>query len=161
MNVENINKLIKWLEADQALHFKIGSWSQYLDKDTRKNPTVIEYEECNTAFCLGGYVDLMIQREAGKTNDQLDVGRKGDDHYTNLGADYLGLSHKQARELFGFENNYISMSTFDSLPHEVRAAVAIHALELLRDGSTNIRANWHKALKAHVTDPKITKSFFN
>lgn len=64
-NIENFNKLIEVLESDYALkHFDMSDWSsQRAGDDPIKYK---EYEDCNTAACIGGWCDIIREAEGEK-----------------------------------------------------------------------------------------------
>ena len=134
VNVENIDKLIEWIKADQGKHFLMNGWQTYLNRPGHK---VTKYEYCNTAFCLGGWIDQHLQREAGATGETLKFYCKPES-YVSSGAAWLGIDARTASLLFymSFQDD---RDRFDELPQEERAAIAIKVLEHLKATGT---ADW-------------------
>lgn len=127
VNVENIDKLIEWIKADQGKHFLMSGWQTYID---RPNSMVTKYEYCNTAFCLGGWIDQHLQREAGAADATLRFYAMPET-YVERGAAWLGLPERKVSELF-YMPVESSREYFDRLPESERAAIAIKVLEHLK-----------------------------
>src|SRR5262249_27082614 len=104
MNIENINKLIDWLRADQGAHLIMKRWQTDMTNNLDHGDgyasfyKVQEYHPCGTAFCLGGYCDILSQIDRGvKTPLVGKVGYRIEDNATG----YLGITISQAVRLFG------------------------------------------------------------
>lgn len=133
MKIENIDKLISWIKEDKARHFSMKCWSSRLGDP---GLSVSTYEHCNTTFCLGGWIDQHIQREEGATDKKLRRGLPMY-HYLKVGSDWLGISESQAETLFLMDDcNEGAKESFDALPDEKRADIAINVLEHLKATGT-------------------------
>jgi hypothetical protein len=153
-NIENIDRLIATIRADDGKHFAMGTWCNYLDNigldgrpsrayDDQRTPT--KYELCNTAFCLGGWIaflEFMDDRGASLKDLNGIVLPEFEDHeIIENGAAWLDIEESEAHNLFMMHN--VSMERFDSYPHGMRAKAAIRVLELLKvDGEEH----WAQAL---------------
>lgn len=138
-NVEKINELIAWIEADQAKHFKMQNWVNSLS-DPSGTPATLE--SCDTAFCLGGHIYLAKMLREGHKPKVIDFRILSPDMIGNIGADELGITYSQANRLFIMDGSW-QRKQFDALPDELRAKGAISALTLLRDEYT---VDWGEAL---------------
>jgi hypothetical protein len=128
VNIENIDKIIEWIKADQAKHFKMRGWQNNLAHPGRG---VEHFEYCNTAFCIAGWIDQHLQREDGATDETLKFGNNFYG-YRDKGADFLGLDPYTAGELF-LMNSEEQRMKFDKLPNEERADIAVKVLENLKE----------------------------
>jgi hypothetical protein len=152
-NIENIDRLIATIRADDGKHFVMGTWCNYLDNmeidgrqrpDDRRTPT--KYELCNTAFCLGGWIAFLEFQDAhsGKTLKQLngiELPDFDDGELIEKGAEWLDIEEDEAHGLFMMHG--VDMDAFDTYPHGMRAKAAIQVLELLKvDGMED----WEQAL---------------
>jgi hypothetical protein len=135
MNIEHIDQLIAWIKTDQGKHFIMGDWASYLD---RPETTVVKYEYCNTAFCLAGWIDQHLQRQAGATDKTLQFN-KDPYEYVNIGSAWLGIERRTALSLFYMNGSEYDRNRFDSLPEQERSEIAIKVLEHLKATG---EANW-------------------
>ena len=141
-NAENINRLIDWLKQDQGAHFKMGDWKQAASEDAHDSHSENE-NFCNTAFCLGGWIYIIQQRDKGIQEDGVNFyALHADEPYSYIddGAKWLGIEDYQAARLFSSQGY-----SFDQLPHQKRSAAAIRTLEILRDEN---RVDWERGRDA-------------
>lgn len=151
VNEANIRKIIDWIKKDQAVHFKMGGWVSYLlDNDDR--PT--KYVECGTAFCIGGYANLLRLQEAGEDPLAVVSSEDEDGYYGNeflrqfvdqgAAAAWMGLDCRSAHHLFmAITYSNRGIAEIDSLEPSRRAEVAIDVLEnLIATGEVD----WDKSL---------------
>jgi hypothetical protein len=150
-NIANIDRLIGILKKDKGVHFSMQIWRTYLDNlglDGRAKNEVSrqadKYEQCNTAFCLGGWIAWLdvLDSNPGVDPKTLSLPSLGDGDYVQRGAEFLGVDNRVAWTLF--YNTPYNHIAFDKYPHEMRANAAIRALELLKvDGLEH----WMQALR--------------
>ncbi len=142
VNVENINKLIKWLEQDleknNGEHFLMNRWVT----DLTTGLTASRYEFCKTAFCLGGSCYILAETEKGLTPKEINLAVTGE-YFLEYGANYLGINKPEAYNLFYMHDCTIGTTTFDYLPQKKRLQAAINVLENLRDSG---KVDWDEAL---------------
>jgi hypothetical protein len=150
MNIDNINRVIAAVRAEPH-HFVMKDWitncahpSDYTPENrlqlARNNP-------CNTAGCLGGWMDslALCDIQDGKMQepdpDENDVSLRP----SKLAAAFVGVDAGdfQLERLFHMDHLY-SLSRFDRLPDEDRAKAGARALEIFRDTG---KSNWTQALQ--------------
>ena len=153
-NIENINKIIDWIKADDAKHFRMASFVMRMDGKGRVIDDVPdEYLECRTAFCICGSANMIRLNEA-----KVDWKRiTGDDFASKFSdtitaTDWLGIDQDQAHDLF--YASPIGIEWFDSLPKKVRFYSAIAVLETLRDKNV---VDWAAAVDAGKKQAKARK----
>jgi hypothetical protein len=160
-NVDNINKLIARLQADDGSHFCMTDWVRLLPHGLAKlrqdphyeyasasNPP--EYVECGTAFCLAGWANT-LRLDEEKVNWKAIKGypyRYQFSDYIEAGH-WLGLLSREKMEALFYMGAMADVyagherDKFDGLPQPVRKAAGIAVLEHLRDTG---EVNWPGAI---------------
>lgn len=148
MNIENIQKIIARLKADDGSHFKMKGWAAWLPhiaqaREADENyPT--EFVECGTAFCIGGWANMLRDEASAKTLKGAQFESFIQDEET--AARWIGISYSQAQRLFRMENSDLGLLYFDRLPQAVRRQAGINVLELLIETGGSV--DWDQAIEA-------------
>lgn len=161
MNIERINRLIAWAEADKGAHLTMGAWVRWLDKpdlpthgEAREKEPVRVHEHCQTAYCLCGHANYLRLKDAGRIDQKWKPDYLGHQPYvseigdTGAARDWLDLNYLQADHLFYMDvegTNYSGMrQLFDLLPGETKASVIIVLLKRLKERES---VDWQTALE--------------
>ena len=149
MNIENIQKIVDMLKADDGSHFLMSEWVQWLPhvKEARIETVVTEYVECGTACCIAGWANMIRLGDKAKELRDHDFRSEVQDRYE--AREWLGIDDDVATELFQpgawrTLNYQYEMDAIDRLPANQRRLAGIAVLEnLIQTGE----ADWPKAIE--------------
>jgi hypothetical protein len=146
-NIDNINKLIARLQADDGSHFRMACFIAPLSDPEQGEAR--EYVECGTVLCIAGWANLFAMQEAGidpnrevkldplSDKVRLKFGQQFSD--TVRAAEWLGIysgdgenEYATAADRLFYQRGY-HRDAFDALQPAVRRAAGIRVLEVLRD----------------------------
>lgn len=145
MNIDNINRVIAAVRAEPH-HFVMEEWNTAgSDGGAALRLTLARNNPCNTAGCLGGWMDSLALADI---QDGKMIAPEGDayDHVCpmELAGQFIGIKHYLMDRLFHMDREYV-MSRFDRLPPKARAEAGARALEIFRD--SNGKSDWTQALR--------------
>jgi hypothetical protein len=158
MNIDNINRVIAAVRAEPH-HFVMEDWNTASSAITNFNPadrlTLARNNPCNTAGCLGGWMDSLAlcdiadgKMAAPVVSDEDLKDGIGSPLY--LAARFIGMAESEQGWGSGLDmlfhmDRHFSMIRFDRLPPKARAEAGARALEIFRDNDG--RSNWTRALE--------------
>lgn len=154
MNIDNINRVIAAVRAEPH-HFVMADWNTAASAadsfPEEKRRSLARNNPCNTAGCLGGWMDAFALCDIadGKmappvVSDGILVD--GTESPLVLAAHFIGVAEyawgSELDHLFHMDRDF-RMSRFDRLPPKARAEAGARALEIFRDTG---KSNWTQAL---------------
>lgn len=156
-NTENINRLIDWIESDRGQHLRMTNWytdmkidpGEIRDHAFQHPNRAHQYRHCSTAFCLGGHIDYILQRDSGLSDKEIYVGRYNH-NMIDRGSKWLEIDWYDADDLFKLGGVNITLDEFDTLEDDQRADLAIAVLTHLRDHG---EVSWRTAFREVGINP--------
>lgn len=155
MNIDNINRVIAAVRAEPH-HFVMEDWNTAGgDSGPAVRLTLARNNPCNTAGCLGGWMDSLALCDIadGKMAAPVVSGedlKDGIGSQLYLAARFIGMAESEQGWGSGLDmlfhmDRHFSMIRFDRLPPKARAEAGARALEIFRDNDG--RSNWTRALE--------------
>lgn len=150
MNIDNINRVIDAIR-NEPQHFAMVEWitaNMGAEYATNVRLTLCRGNPCNTAGCLGGWMDSLALADIA--DGKMTAPKPRDGHLmvypTEMAAAFIGVeAHSQElHALFHMEFKF-GMPRFDRLPDAKRAEAGARALEIFRDNGG--KSDWRKALE--------------
>ncbi len=132
-NIENIDRLITWIEADKA-KFKMMFWANNPISQPHDQVADVKPNDCETVFCLAGHIWIDTEMAKGRKLTDIQFPH-GYNIFIERGAEYLGIDNKDAHDLFLMQNDD-ARRAFDRLPDDERADMAIAMLEKVKKGES-------------------------
>jgi hypothetical protein len=148
MNIDNINRVIEAVR-NEPTHFVMKEWNT-ADNGSRLEEsrlTLTRNNPCNTAGCLGGWMDSLALADIadGKMEPPNPRPYEVAVYPTDMAAAFVGvqMGDHELNALFHMDDRYC-LSRFDRLPAEKRAEAGVRVLEIFRDTE---ESDWTLALK--------------
>jgi hypothetical protein len=148
MNIENINRVIAAVRAEPH-HFVMKDWNTASNAingfRVPDRLTLAKNNSCNTAGCLGGWMDslALADIEDGKLTAPSD--EDGISSRSGMAAHFIGVTSTWRLDGLFYMDHQFSMERFDKLPPKARAEAGARALEIFRDSDGE--SDWERALR--------------